>query len=61
MGIQGNVFESLSARHGHSSPLFDNSKNLASSSCGMEQSSGMRREGQSSTVPNPSQEMVQDP
>ena len=36
MGTSGNVFESLPAREGPSSALFENSKNLASYSCGQE-------------------------
>ena len=35
MGIPGNVFESLPAREGPSSAFFENSRNLASSSCGL--------------------------
>ena len=34
MGASGNVFASLPAREGPSSALFENSRNLASSSCG---------------------------
>ena len=35
VGISGNVIESLLAREGPSSALFNNSRNLASSSCGL--------------------------
>ena len=35
MGTSGNVFESLPARGEPSSGLFENSKNFASSSCGL--------------------------
>ena len=54
----GNVFENLPAREGPSSALFENSRNLASSSCRlgprnsgniMEHGRGKRREPQSST------------
>ena len=61
LGTSGNVFECLPAREGPSSALFENSRNLASSSCGMEQESRMRRDAQSSTKPNPNQEKVQRP
>ena len=59
MDTSGNVFESLLAREGPSSALFDNSKNLASSSCGvgsgntMEYDRGVRRDPQSSSIPTP--------
>ena len=61
MGISGNVFESLPAREGQFSPRFENSRNLALSPCEMKQDSRMRRDAQSSTIPNPSQEGVQGP
>ena len=61
MGTSGNVFESLPARKGQSSPRFENSRNLALYPCELEQESRMRREAQSSTIPNPSQERVQEP
>ena len=58
--ISGNVFESLLARGEPSSAFFENSKNLASSSCGLKSSDtgntmkeGMRRELQGSTIPTP--------
>ena len=62
MGTSRDVFESLPSRDGPSSTLFENSKNLASSSCGlkesvtgkiMEQGEGLRREPQGSTTPHP--------
>ena len=37
MGTSGNVFESLPAREGPSSAIFENSRNLASSCCGLGQ------------------------
>ena len=60
MGTSGNVFESLPARNGPSSALFENSRNLASSSCGLgpgtagnvvERGRGTRRELHSSSLP----------
>ena len=59
--ITGNVCESLLAREGQSLPSFENSRNLALSLCELKQDSRMRREAQSSTIPNPSQEGVQGP
>ena len=62
LGTPGNVFESLLVRGEPSSAHFENSKNLASSSCGLravdrgkikEQGEGMRQEPQSSTIPIP--------
>ena len=62
MGTSGYVFESLPAREGPSSAIFENSRNLASSSCGlgsgtlgnfMEHGRGVRREPQSSSIPTP--------
>ena len=59
METSGNVFESLPAREGPSAALFENSKNLASSSCGlvpghtMEHGRRMRRDPQSSSTPTP--------
>ena len=59
---QENVFESLPARDGLSSALFEKSKNLASSACGLrqsktrkmiEQGEGMGRESQGSKIPTP--------
>ena len=35
VGTSGNVFEILPGREGRTSTLFENSKNLASSSCGL--------------------------
>ena len=61
MCTSGNVFESLPAREGQSSPRFENSRNLGLYPCELEQESRMRRDAQSSTVPNPSQERVQGP
>ena len=62
-GTSGNVFESLLAREGPSSALFENSQNLASSSCpdlgpgitgNMKANGrGVRREPQSSSIPTP--------
>ena len=46
MGNSGNVFETLLAREGPSSSIFENSKNLAPSS-----GRGRMRELQSSTIP----------
>ena len=57
MGISGNAFESQAAREGPSSALFENSRNLASSSCRwtsgntVEHGRGVRREQQSSSIP----------
>ena len=59
MGNSQNIFESLPAREGPSSALFENSKNLASSSCGlgsgntMEHRKGVRPDPQSSSMPTP--------
>ena len=62
MGTSGNVIASLPARDGPSSALFENSRNLASSSCGLgpgtagnvvERGRGMRREPHSSSLPTP--------
>ena len=62
MGSLGNVFESLLAREGPSSALFENSQNLASSSCGLRYGTtgyivkherGVRQEPESSTIPTP--------
>ena len=59
MGSSGNVLQSPLAREGPSSALFENSKNVASSSCGlgsgntMEHGRGVRREPQSSSIPTP--------
>ena len=60
MGTSKNVLESLLAREGPSSALFENSRNLASSSCGLgpgttvnivEHGRGVRQEPQSSSIP----------
>ena len=62
MGTSGNVFQSLPAREGSSSALFENSRNLASASCGlgsgntvniMEHGRRVRREPQSWSIPTP--------
>ena len=62
MGTSGNVFESLLAREGPSSALFENSRNLASSFRGLkhditgnrtEHGRGVRRDPQSSSIPSP--------
>ena len=62
MGTSGNVFDSPPAREGPSSALLENSRNLASSSCGlgpgntgnrMEHGRGVRQEPQSSSIPTP--------
>ena len=68
MGISGIVFESPPAREGQSIPRFQNSMYLAWSLCEMkqdsrimEQDSRMRGDARSSTLPIPSQEVVQGP
>ena len=62
MGTSGNVFASLPARDGPSSALFENSRNVASSSYRLgpgnagnvvEHGRGMRREPHSSSLPTP--------
>ena len=59
LGTSGNVFESLRAREGPSLALFENSRDLASSSCGLglgntvEHWKGVRRDPRSSSIPNP--------
>ena len=67
LGTSANVFDRLRARDGPSSALFENSKNLASSSCGlrqsdtgkiMEQGEGVRREPQGCTIPTPRFAMI---
>ena len=55
MGTLGIVFESRPARERQSLHRFENSRNLASSLCEMEQDRRMRREV---TILNPSQERV---
>ena len=49
MGTSGNVFESLPAREGRCSTLFENSRNFESSCCGL--TSEARRDPQSSSIP----------
>ena len=59
IGTSGNVFKCLPARDGPSSSIFENSRKLASSSCGltsgniMEHGRGVRRDPQSSSIPTP--------
>ena len=59
MGNSQNIFESLPAREGPSSALFENSKNLASFSCelgsgnAVEHRKGVRPDPQSSSMPTP--------
>ena len=56
LDTSGNVFESPHAREGQSLPCSENSRNLALFPCEMEQDSRMRRDAQSSTILNPSQD-----